>query len=74
MAEELGQALHCARLPGRYGGDGSTSGNVLAIGLQRNARASQQVRLAVPGSCGCIHSEMNALVKARATCVTRSSS
>jgi len=39
--------------------------NVLAIGYNGNARGlPNKCDSAVPGSCGCIHSEMNALVKA----------
>src|SRR3989449_949469 len=39
--------------------------NVLAIGYNGNARGlPNRCDSSVPGSCGCIHSEMNALVKA----------
>ena len=39
--------------------------NVLAIGYNGNARGlPNKCDSAVPGNCGCIHSEMNALVKA----------
>src|SRR5207237_9549289 len=39
--------------------------NVLAIGYNGNARGlPNKCDSSVPGSCGCIHSEMNALVKA----------
>jgi len=38
---------------------------VLAIGYNGNARGlPNRCDSAVPGNCGCIHSEMNALVKA----------
>ncbi len=39
--------------------------NVLAIGYNGNARGlANKCDSATPGACGCIHSEMNALVKA----------
>ena len=65
MAEELAKRSTCARL---QVGSVITSGDltqVLGIGYNGNARGlPNKCDSSVPGSCGCIHSEMNALVKA----------
>ena len=65
MAEELAKRSTCARLQvGTVVTNGSLE-NVLAIGYNGNARGlPNKCDSAVPGNCGCIHSEMNALVKA----------
>jgi dCMP deaminase len=65
MAEELAKRSTCARLQvGTVVTDASLQ-NVLAIGYNGNARGlPNRCDSAVPGQCGCIHSEVNALVKA----------
>lgn len=65
MAEELAKRSTCARLQvGTVVTDASLQ-NVLAIGYNGNARGlPNKCDSAVPGQCGCIHSEVNALVKA----------
>lgn len=65
MAEELAKRSTCARLQvGTVITDQSLE-NVVAIGYNGNARGlPNKCDSTVPGSCGCIHSEMNALVKA----------
>ena len=65
MAEELAKRSTCARL---QVGSVITDGNlehVLAIGYNGNVRGfPNRCDSTEAGKCGCIHSEMNALVKA----------
>lgn len=65
MAEELAKRSTCTRLQvGTVVTDASLE-NVVAIGYNGNARGlPNRCDSTVPGSCGCIHSEVNALVKA----------
>lgn len=65
MAEELSKRSTCARLRvGTVITDHQLE-NVLAIGYNGNARGlPNRCDSSAPGACGCIHSEMNALVKA----------
>lgn len=65
MAEELAKRSTCSRLQvGTVVTDAALE-NVLAIGYNGNARGlPNRCDSAVPGNCGCIHSEVNALVKA----------
>ena len=65
MAEELAKRSTCARLKvGTVVTDAELE-NVLAIGYNGNAKGlANRCDSAVPGNCGCIHSEVNALVKA----------
>ena len=65
MAEELAKRSTCARLQvGTVVTDAHLQ-NVLAIGYNGNARGlPNKCDSTVPGQCGCIHSEVNALVKA----------
>lgn len=65
MAEELAKRSTCARLQvGTVITDGLLE-NVVAIGYNGNARGfPNRCDSAEAGKCGCIHSEMNALVKA----------
>ena len=66
MAEELAKRSTCARL---QVGTVITSGDlehVLSIGYNGNVRGfPNRCDSTEPGKCGCIHSEQNALVKAR---------
>lgn len=64
MAEELAKRSTCARLQvGTVITDGHLE-NVVAIGYNGNARGfPNRCDSAEAGRCGCIHSEMNALVK-----------
>ena len=65
MAEELAKRSTCSRLQVGTVITDQRLENVLAIGYNGNARGlPNKCDSAVPGSCGCIHSEMNALVKA----------
>jgi dCMP deaminase len=65
MAEELAKRSTCVRLQVGTVVTDQLLENVLAIGYNGNARGlANRCDSAVPGSCGCIHSEMNALVKA----------
>ncbi|PYP50013.1 MAG: hypothetical protein DMD45_12550 [Gemmatimonadetes bacterium] len=65
MAEELAKRSTCVRLQVGTVVTDQQLENVLAIGYNGNARGlPNKCDSAVPGSCGCIHSEMNALVKA----------
>lgn len=65
MAEELAKRSTCTRLQVGTVVTDQRLENVLAIGYNGNARGlPNKCDSAVPGSCGCIHSEMNALVKA----------
>ena len=65
MAEELAKRSTCRRLAvGTVITDPSLE-NVVAIGYNGNARGfPNRCDAPTPGACGCIHSEMNALVKA----------
>lgn len=65
MAEELAKRSTCARLQvGTVITDANLS-NVLGIGYNGNASGlPNRCDTLEPGRCGCIHSEMNALVKA----------
>jgi dCMP deaminase len=66
MAEELAKRSTCARL--QVGTVITDSGleHVLSIGYNGNVRGfPNRCDSAEPGRCGCIHSEQNALVKAR---------
>ncbi len=65
MAEELAKRSTCVRLQVGTVVTDARLENVLAIGYNGNARGlPNRCDSAVPGSCGCIHSEVNALVKA----------
>src|SRR6266571_5187789 len=67
MAEELAKRSTCARL--QVGTVISTSDltQVLGIGYNGNARGlPNRCDSTIPGSCGCLHSEQNALIKAGA--------
>ena len=65
MAEELAKRSTCVRLQVGTVVTDQRLENVVAIGYNGNARGlPNRCDSAVPGSCGCIHSEMNALVKA----------
>jgi dCMP deaminase len=65
MAEELAKRSTCLRLQVGTVITDQQLENVLAIGYNGNAKGlANTCDSAVPGSCGCIHSEMNALVKA----------
>lgn len=65
MAEELAQRSTCGRLQVGTVITGPNLENVLAIGYNGNARGfPNRCDSDVPGACGCIHSEQNALVKA----------
>ncbi|HIN77821.1 MAG TPA: hypothetical protein EYM97_03220 [Gemmatimonadetes bacterium] len=65
MAEELAKRSTCARLQvGTVITDAGLE-NVVAIGYNGNARGfPNKCDSTEQGRCGCIHSEMNALVKA----------
>jgi dCMP deaminase len=65
MAEELAKRSTCERLRvGTVVTDAQLE-NVLGIGYNGNARGlPNRCDSAVPGQCGCIHSEVNALIKA----------
>ncbi len=65
MAEELAKRSTCRRLRVGTVITDATLENVVAIGYNGNARGfPNDCDSPVPGACGCIHSEMNALVKA----------
>jgi dCMP deaminase len=65
MAEELAKRSTCARLRVGTVVTDARLENVLAIGYNGNARGlPNRCDSTVPGNCGCIHSEVNALVKA----------
>src|SRR5207247_4162737 len=65
MAEELAKRSTCGRLQVGTVITDQALENVLAIGYNGNARGlPNKCDSSVPGNCGCIHSEMNALVKA----------
>ena len=65
MAEELAKRSTCARLQVGTVLTDPTLENVVAIGYNGNVRGfANRCDSDEPGRCGCIHSEMNALVKA----------
>jgi dCMP deaminase len=65
MAEELAKRSTCARLQVGTVITDARLENVVAIGYNGNAKGlANKCDSAVPGNCGCIHSEVNALVKA----------
>ncbi len=65
MAEELAKRSTCSRLQVGTVVTDARLENVVAVGYNGNARGlPNRCDSTVPGSCGCIHSEMNALVKA----------
>ena len=68
MAEELAKRSTCARLQVGTVVTDARLENVVAIGYNGNARGlPNRCDSTVPGNCGCIHSEVNALVKAPGT-------
>ncbi len=65
VAEELGKRSTCSRLQVGTVVTDARLENVLAIGYNGNARGlPNRCDSTVPGQCGCIHSEVNALIKA----------
>ncbi len=65
MAEELAKRSTCRRLSVGTVITDALLENVLAIGYNGNVRGfPNDCDAPTPGRCGCIHSEMNALVKA----------
>lgn len=65
MAEELAKRSTCARLQVGTVVTDAMLENVVAIGYNGNAKGlPNKCDSSVPGNCGCIHSEVNALVKA----------
>jgi dCMP deaminase len=65
MAEELAKRSTCRRLSVGTVITDALLENVLAIGYNGNVRGfPNDCDSPTPGRCGCIHSEMNALVKA----------
>lgn len=65
MAEELAKRSTCSRLQVGTVVTDPRLENVVAIGYNGNARGlPNRCDSKVPGQCGCIHSEVNALVKA----------
>jgi len=65
MAEELAKRSTCTRLQVGTVITDALLQNVVAIGYNGNARGfPNRCDTSVPGSCGCLHSEVNALVKA----------
>ena len=65
MAEELAKRSTCARLRVGTVITDALLENVVAIGYNGNAKGlPNQCDSTVPGNCGCLHSEVNALVKA----------
>ncbi len=68
MAEELAKRSTCARLQVGTVITSPNLENVVAIGYNGNVRGFPNAcDSPEPGRCGCIHSEMNALVKAPGT-------
>jgi len=64
MAEELAKRSTCARLRVGTVLTGPNLEHVVSIGYNGNARGlPNRCDSTEPGKCGCIHSEMNALVK-----------
>ena len=67
MAEELAKRSTCVRLQVGTVVTDARLENVLAIGYNGNAKGlPNKCDSSVPGSCGCLHSEVNALVKVMA--------
>ena len=67
MAEELAKRSTCVRLQVGTVVTDARLENVLAIGYNGNAKGlPNKCDSSVPGSCGCLHSEVNALVKVTA--------
>jgi dCMP deaminase len=65
MAEELAKRSTCTRLQVGTVITDPYLENVVAIGYNGNAKGlPNRCDSTVPGACGCIHSEVNALVKA----------
>lgn len=65
MAEDLAKRSTCSRLQVGTVVTDARLENVLAIGYNGNARGlPNKCDSTVPGQCGCIHSEVNALIKA----------
>ncbi len=65
MAEELAKRSTCKRLQVGTVITDALLENVVAIGYNGNAKGlPNRCDSSVPGHCGCIHSEVNALVKA----------
>jgi dCMP deaminase len=65
MGEELAKRSTCSRLQVGTVITDARLENVLAIGYNGNAKGlPNRCDSTVPGNCGCIHSEVNALVKA----------
>jgi len=65
MAEELAKRSTCRRLSVGTVVTDPMLENVVAIGYNGNVRGfANDCDSPMPGACGCIHSEMNALVKA----------
>ena len=65
MAEELAKRSTCSRLQVGTVVTDARLENVVAIGYNGNARGlANRCDSTVPGQCGCIHSEVNALIKA----------
>lgn len=65
MAEDLAKRSTCSRLKVGTVVTDALLENVLAIGYNGNARGlPNRCDSTVPGQCGCIHSEVNALIKA----------
>ncbi len=65
MAEELAKRSTCSRLQVGTVLTDARLENVLATGYNGNAKnLPNRCDSSVPGNCGCIHSEVNALVKA----------
>ena len=65
MAEELAKRSTCSRLRVGTVVTDARLENVVAIGYNGNAKGlPNRCDSMVPGDCGCLHSEVNALVKA----------
>lgn len=65
MAEELAKRSTCARLQVGTVITDSALEHVVSIGYNGNARGfPNRCDTDIPGACGCIHSEQNAVVKA----------
>jgi dCMP deaminase len=65
MAEDLAKRSTCSRLQVGTVITDATLSNVLGIGYNGNARGfPNRCDSDEPGRCGCIHSEVNALIKA----------
>lgn len=65
MAEDLAKRSTCSRLQVGTVVTDALLENVLGIGYNGNAKGLEnRCDSTVPGQCGCIHSEVNALIKA----------